>query len=132
MDIAGMEMVVIVTVLALLQFIWFGIEVGSMRAKHEVKAPAMSGAPEFERMFRVHYNTMEQLVVFLPALWLYAHMVNPTWAAGFGVVYLVARFIYRSAYVKDPAGRSTGFTLTFLPVAVMLLWVLVVAVMKLV
>ncbi len=127
-----MDMVAIVTVLALMQFVWFGIQVGSMRAKHEVKAPTMSGPPEFERMFRVHYNTMEQLVVFLPALWLYAHMVNPMWAAGLGVVYLVARFIYRAAYLKDPAGRSTGFTLTFLPIAVMLVWVLVIAVMNLV
>jgi uncharacterized MAPEG superfamily protein len=127
-----MDMVAIVTVLALTQFVWFGIQVGSQRAKHEVKAPAMSGPPEFERMFRVHYNTMEQLVVFLPALWLYAHMVNPTWAAGLGVVYLVARFVYRAAYLKDPAGRSTGFTLTILPIAVMLIWVLVVAVMNLI
>ncbi len=127
-----MDMVAVVTVLALMQFVWFGIQVGSMRAKHEVKAPTMSGPPEFERMFRVHYNTMEQLVVFLPALWLYAHMVNPMWAAGLGVVYLVARFIYRAAYLKDPAGRSTGFTLTFLPIAVMLVWVLVIAVMNLV
>ena len=127
-----MDMVAIVTVLALMQFVWFGIQVGSQRAKHEVKAPAMSGPPEFERMFRVHYNTMEQLVVFLPALWLYAHMVNPMWAAGLGVVYLVARFIYRAAYLKDPAGRSTGFTLTILPIAVMLVWVLVVAVMNLI
>ena len=127
-----MDMVAIVTVLALMQFVWFGIQVGSMRAKHEVKAPTMSGPPEFERIFRVHYNTMEQLVVFLPALWLYAHMVNPMWAAGLGVVYLVARFIYRAAYLKYPAGRSTGFTLTFLPIAVMLVWVLVIAVMNLV
>ncbi len=127
-----MDMVAIVTVLALMQFVWFGIQVGSQRAKHEVKAPTMSGPPEFERMFRVHYNTMEQLVVFLPALWLYAHMVNPLWAAGLGVVYLVARFIYRAAYLKDPAGRSTGFTLTFLPIAVMLVWVLVAAVMNLI
>jgi uncharacterized membrane protein YecN with MAPEG domain len=127
-----MDMVAIITVLALMQFVWFGIQVGSQRAKHEVKAPTMSGPPEFERMFRVHYNTMEQLVVFLPALWLYAHMVNPLWAAGLGVVYLVARFIYRAAYLKDPAGRSTGFTLTFLPIAVMLVWVLVAAVMNLI
>ena len=132
MNMAGMEVVAIVTVLAMLQFVWFGIQVGSMRVQHEVKAPAMSGAPGFERMNRVHYNTLEQLIVFLPALWLYAHMVNPAWAAGFGIVYLVGRFVYRAAYLKDPAGRSVGFTLTFLPMAVMLLWVLVVAVMKLI
>ena len=127
-----MEYTTIVTVLILLQFTWFGIQVGSMRAKHDVKAPAMSGAPEFERMFRIHYNTMEQLVVFLPALWLYANMVNPLWAAGFGVVFLIGRFIYRAAYLKDPASRSTGMTLTFLPGAVMLIWVLVKAVLALI
>ena len=127
-----MDMIAIVTVLALVQFIWFGIEVGSMRAKHEVNAPAMSGHADFERSFRVHYNTMEQLVVFLPALWLYANLVNPLWGAGLGVVYLIARFIYRGAYLKNPTSRSTGFMLTFLPSAVMLAWVLVVSVMKLI
>jgi uncharacterized MAPEG superfamily protein len=127
-----MDMIAIVTVLALLQFTWFGIQVGSMRVKHDIKAPAMFGQSEFDRMYRVHYNTLEQLVVFLPALWLYAHMVNPLWGAGLGVVYLIARFIYRGAYLKDPAGRSMGFTLTILPTAVMLIWVLVVAVLNLI
>jgi len=125
-----MDWVAIVTVLALLQFTWFGIQVGSLRAKHEIKAPAMFGQTEFDRMYRVHYNTMEQLVVFLPALWLYAHMVNPLWGAGLGVVYLIGRFIYRAAYLKNPAGRSAGFTLSFLPSAIMLIWVLIVAVLK--
>jgi len=127
-----MEYTTIVTILILLQFIWFGIQVGMMRAKHDVKAPAMSGAPEFERMNRVHYNTMEQLVVFLPALWLYAHMVNPLWAAGFGTVFLIARFIYHSSYLKDPASRSLGFSCTILPGVVMLIWVLIKAVLALI
>ena len=127
-----MEYTAIVTVLILLQFTWFGFQVGAMRGKHEIKAPAVSGAPEFDRSFRVHYNTMEQLVVFVPVLWLYAHMVNPMWGAGFGIVFLVARFIYQSAYLKDPAGRSLGATLTFLPALVMMIWVLVKAVMTLI
>ena len=127
-----MDWIVVITVLATLQFVWFGIQVGSMRAKHEVKAPAMSGPPDFERMFRIHYNTMEQLVVFLPALWLYAHMVNPIWGAGIGAVYLVGRFVYRAAYLKDPSGRSLGFALSSLPAMVMLVWVLVVAVRNLI
>jgi hypothetical protein len=126
-----MEAVTIVTVLAILQFFWFGFEVGKMRAKHQCKAPATTGAPEFERMFRVQQNTMEQLVMFLPALWLYASLVNPIWAAGMGVVYLVGRFIYRSSYVKDPAGRSLGFGITILPTSVMLIWVLIAAAIKL-
>ena len=120
-----MEWVTIVTVLAIGQFIWFGVQVGSMRGKHEVKAPAMTGHPEFERMSRIQMNTLEQMVCFLPALWMYAHLGNPLWGAGLGVVYLIGRFIYRSAYLKDPGGRTAGFMITFLPTAVMLVWVLI-------
>ncbi len=123
-----MEILAIVTILALGQFVYFSIQVGSYRGKYGVKAPAVSGAPEFERMFRVQQNTMEQLVVFLPALWIFGHLVKPSYAAGFGLVYIVARFIYRAEYLKDPASRSPGFTLSFLPTAVMLVWSLVVAV----
>ncbi len=127
-----MEAVTIVTVLALIQYYWFGVEVGKMRAKHECKAPAMSGAPEFERMFRVQQNTMEQLVMFVPALWLYASLANPLWGAGMGVIYLIGRIIYRSSYVNDPKSRSLGFMISVLPTSVMLIWVLVAAILKLV
>lgn len=127
-----MEPVIIVTVLALLQLTWFGIEVGSMRKKHGIKAPESLGHPEFDRRFRIHENTLGQLVAFLPALWLFAHMVNPLWAAGVGVVYLAGRFVYRSAYFRNPASRGPGFALTSVPVLVMLIWVLVDAIRALV
>jgi uncharacterized membrane protein YecN with MAPEG domain len=127
-----MEMapVVIVTILALIQYTYFGIQVGGVRQKTDVKAPAMAGDAEFERTNRVHQNTLEQLIVLLPALWLYAYYVNPLWGAGIGAVYIVGRFIYRSAYIKDPSNRTLGFMLSFLPSAVMMLWVLVVAFMS--
>lgn len=127
-----MDWVIIVTVLALLQYTVFGVQVGAMRAKHQVRAPGMSGAPEFERMFRVHYNTMEQLVLLLPLMWMFAYSVSPLYAAGFGVVFIVGRFIYRAAYLKDPSGRSAGFTLSIVPSAVMAIWLLVDAVLNLV
>ncbi len=122
-----MESVAIVTLLALGQFVFFSIQVGSMRGKHKIKAPATSGHPEFERMFRVQQNTMEQLVAFIPALWIFGYLVNPTWAAAFGLVFIVGRFIYWSSYRNDPASRGAGFTITFLPTAVMLVWSLIAA-----
>ncbi|MCH7538239.1 MAG: MAPEG family protein [Proteobacteria bacterium] len=122
-----MEAVVIVTALALIQFVVFGIQVSRIRGKSGIKAPTMTGSPELDRMFRVHVNTMEQLVLFIPALWLYAYYVNPLWGAGIGLVYIVGRFIYRAAYLQDPSNRGLGFALSFLPSTVMLLWVLVVA-----
>ena len=125
-----MQAVAIVTILALAQFILFTVQVGSMRGKHGVKAPAVTGHPEFERMFRVQQNTMEQLVAFIPALWIYAYLVNPFWGAAMGLVFIVGRFIYRASYVKDPDSRGIGFTLTFLPTAVMLVWSLIDALLS--
>ena len=122
-----MEVLAIVTILALGQFIFFSIHVGTMRGKHQVTGPATTGAPEFERSFRVQQNTMEQLVVFLPALWIFGHLVKPSWAAGFGLIFIVGRFIYRAEYLKEPSSRSLGFMISFLPSAVMLVWSLVVA-----
>ncbi|MCH8249580.1 MAG: MAPEG family protein [Proteobacteria bacterium] len=123
-----MEAVVIVTVLALAQYMFFGVQVGAARQKSGVKAPATTGETQFECVNRVHQNTLEQLIVFIPALWIYAHYVDPLWGAGIGVVYLIGRFVYRAAYLKDPSTRTLGFSLSYLPGAVMSLWVLVVAV----
>ncbi len=126
------EYTAIVTLLALMQFMLFSIQVGSMRVKHGVKAPATAGHPEFERMFRVQQNTMEQMVVFVPALWIYAYLVNPLWGAGIGIFFVIGRIVYRAAYLKDPASRSNGFTIGVLATAVLLVWSLVAAVMSLI
>ncbi len=125
-----MEATVIVTFLALAQYVLFGVQVGSMRGKYEIKAPATSGHPEFDRMNRVHLNTMEQLVLFLPALWIHALYANPLYGAGIGLVFIVGRFMYRAEYLKDPASRGTGFTLSFVASAVLLIWALVAAVLR--
>ena len=126
------EYTAIVTLLILMQFMLFSIQVGSMRVKHGVKAPAIAGHPEFERMFRIQQNTMEQLVVFVPALWIYAYLVNPLWGAGIGLLFIIGRFVYRAAYLKDPASRSNGFTIGVLATAVLLVWSLVAAVISLI
>jgi glutathione S-transferase len=120
--------VLIVIVLALLQFIGFGIAVGRARSRYGVMAPATGGHPEFERYFRVHMNTLEQLVAFLPAVWLFAQFIDPRWAAALGAVYLAGRMLYFFSYVKDPKSRGLGFALTALPTLFMLAGVLYAAV----
>ena len=116
-----MDYVPLVAVLAIIQFMIFGILVGRAREKYGVKAPAISGNEHFERVFRVQMNTLEQLVCFLPALFLAsAYWPQPSVAAA-GVVYLVGRELYRRAYVADPATRSMGFLLTVLPTFVLLI-----------
>jgi glutathione S-transferase len=123
-----MPYVDIVTALALLQFIVFGFKVGRARGRYEVKAPAVTGNETFERHFRVQQNTLEQLIVFLPGLYLFSHYWSPVVAAVLGVIYLVGRELYAMTYVKDPAKREVGFGLTFLPTVVLVVGGLIGAV----
>jgi uncharacterized MAPEG superfamily protein len=123
-----MELVAIVIALALLEFVAFGILVGRARGRYGVNAPATGGHEIFDRYFRVHYNTMELLVVFVPSIWLFGLYVSPAWGAAIGAVYLVARIIYFRGYVADPAKRELGFGLSVLPILVLLIGALVGAV----
>jgi glutathione S-transferase len=116
-----MAYVDIVTALALLQFMVFGMQVASARGKYGVHAPAVTGNEIFERHFRVQQNTLEQLIVFLPGLYLFAHYFNSLWAAGLGLIYLIGRQVYSASYVKDPKSRSAGFGLTVLPTLVLII-----------
>ena len=126
-----MAWVVIVTVLALAQFIGFGILVGGARARYKVSAPATTGNEIFERYFRVQMNTLELVVLFVPAIWLFAVLVSANWAAGLGAVYLVGRMVYLRSYIREPKSRSLGFGLSALPILIMLGWVLCVAIFRL-
>lgn len=127
-----MHYVAIVTAVALLQFVWFGWQVGVARAKYNIAAPAISGNDMFERHFRVQMNTQEQLLVFLPALWIFASFISPLWAAVLGAIFVVGRAVYATTYVRDPKSRSIGFALTALPNLLMLLGILIWAVWALV
>jgi glutathione S-transferase len=110
----------IVVALAAIQFLVFGMQVGAARGRYGVKAPAIGGNETFERYFRVQMNTLECMVLLLPAIYLFSRHVSPGWAAGLGAVYLIGRQIYAISYVRDPASRGPGFGLSMSPIMVML------------
>jgi uncharacterized membrane protein YecN with MAPEG domain len=116
-----MAWTVLISVLALLQLFFFSTQVGRMRARYGIKAPAVTGNEIFERYFRVHMNTLELLVMFLPALWFASRYVPPFWPAMVGVVYLIGRFVYFRSYTADPAKRGPGFGLSMMPIILLLL-----------
>ena len=127
-----MELLTIVSLLAVIQFVVFGALVGAARGRSGLKAPAVTGDEQFERYFRVHYNTLEQLVEFLPGLWAFGLLINVPAAAGLGLVYLVGRLVYFRAYVADPATRGIGMLLSAMPSHILLLGGLGAAIWRLV
>jgi uncharacterized membrane protein YecN with MAPEG domain len=113
-------LVAIVTILALLLYVVMSLRVGRARTKYGLPAPAISGNPDFERVFRVQANTLEWLPIFLPSLWLFALYWNDRLAAGLGLVWIVGRYLYMTGYSREAGARSLGFGIQALAVAVLL------------
>lgn len=116
-----MQFIAIVTALALLEYLGISLLVGRARGKYGIKAPATSGNEIFERTFRVHQNTLEQLVIFLPSLWLFATYVRPRWGAAIGLAFIVGRALYVRGYIADPEKRGQGFLIGFVANVLLLL-----------
>ena len=122
----------LVTCLATLLYFWIGYRVGEARSKYSVPAPATSGNPDFERIFRVQMNTLEWMPIFLPALWLFAIYISDAIAAALGVVWIVGRILYMTGYAESAKKRGRGFAIQagaagilWLGATVMILWRLV-------
>ncbi len=110
----------LVTILMLLVYFWTGLQVGKARGKYGVKAPATTGPEEFNLVFRSSVNTLEQLVMTLPAIWLFAAFGpgnGDIWAAVIGVVWIIGRILYVTSYNKAADKRSAGFMVGFLATA---------------
>jgi glutathione S-transferase len=111
----------LVTCLAMLFYFYTGIRVGKARETFGVKAPAITGNPDFERVFRVQMNTLEWMPIFLPSLWLFAIYISDPIAAALGLVWIAGRILYLTGYSQAAAKRGPGFGIQALAVAV--LWV---------
>jgi glutathione S-transferase len=110
----------IVTCLALLLYVVFSVRVATARVKYNILAPATTGHPAFERIFRIQANTGEQLLLFLPSLWLFSIYVAPIWASVLGLAWIAGRIVYAVSYSRDPQQRTLGFVIGFLASAVLL------------
>src|SRR5436305_14740563 len=110
----------LVTCVALLFYFLTTVRVAKARAAFGIKAPATSGNPDFERVFRVQMNTLEWLPIFLPSLWLFAIYVGDQVAAPIGLLWIVGRIVYMIGYMQATERRSPGFFIQALACAVLL------------
>ncbi len=116
-----MEYATLIVLLALLQYVWFTMRVGLSRGKFNINAPACEGDETWERLFRVQQNTMEQLILLIPASYAFAYYMSPDWVLLPGGIFIIGRFLYSAEYVKDPKSRGPGMGLTLLANVVLLL-----------
>jgi len=105
------------TLVALLLYAVTVANVGRARAKYKIEAPAITGHPDFERAQRVQVNTLEQMIAFLPALWLFAIYLSAPWASLLGAVWIVGRAVYAVGYYQAAEKRGVGFGIGFLAFA---------------
>jgi glutathione S-transferase len=103
-------LVALVTLLALALYFTMSINVARARGKYGVAAPATTGHPDFERAYRIQANTLEGLIVFLPALWIFTVFSALDYvAAGLGLVWIVGRVLYMTGYSRAAEARGLGF-----------------------
>lgn len=112
----------LVTLLAIAVFFGCGFAVGRARGLYKIAAPATTGHPDFERVFRVQMNTLESLAMFLPALWIAARYSDPRLVGGIGLLWVAARIWFAIAYASDATKRGPGFGLGL--AATVALWLL--------
>ena len=115
----------IVTCLALLLYALLSVRVAVARAKYNISAPATTGHPVFERAFRIQQNTGEQLLLMLPALWLFSIFVAPIWACLLGLVWIAGRILYAIGYIREPERRLAGFAIALAASGLLLLGALI-------
>lgn len=120
-----------VTCLMLLVYFWTATVAAKARKTFNVPAPAIDGPEGFRRIYRSHENTLEQLVLTLPAVWLFAAWVSDLWAALAGLIWCVGRVAYVRGYAAEQNKRGTGFMIGLLATGVCLIGSLVVIVMHL-
>jgi len=112
-----MHFLTLTTLLTLVQYLFFGALVAKARQSEQVTAPAVQGSLLFNTLYRVHQNTLERLLVFLPLLWMAAQFWPAPLIAAWGGLFLIARFVYWKGYVKSPVDRKMGNILTMLVMA---------------
>jgi glutathione S-transferase len=99
------------TLASILLYFYFGVCVGKARVQLKIPAPATTGDPLFERLYRVQMNTLEWMVIYLPCLWLFGFYVSDSGAGLLGLAWIVGRYLYKRGYEASPEQRGRGFVI---------------------
>ncbi|XP_013881340.1 leukotriene C4 synthase [Austrofundulus limnaeus] len=109
-----------VTVLGVLEQVYFSLQVIYARRKYSVSPPSTNGPPEFERIFRAQVNCSEYFPIFIIVLWTAGVFFSQAVSSCCGLLYLYGRLCYFRGYSESAHGR-----LVPLYFSAKVLWVLI-------
>ena len=96
--------------------------VGYLRGKLKIEAPAITGHPSFERGHRTHMNTVENLILFVPLLWVASYFYGGQVPFWIGLVWVLSRVLYAWGYSQNNTQlRGPGAGLGFLSLFALLI-----------
>jgi glutathione S-transferase len=102
------------TILDMVLYFVVTLRVMGARFKYKIEAPSIDGPLPFQRIFRVQQNTLEQLALHLPLLWIAAYAMDDVFAATLGLIWLFARVLYAARYYRKAGRRHKGFLIATL------------------
>ena len=120
----------ILSSLSLLVYYFTLFKAGTARVKYNIQAPSHDVPEEYVRKVRVHHNTLEHLVLFLPGLWLFSFAVDPVWASLIGILWPIGRIGYAFGYYKDANKRGLGLYISMPPIYIFIIGSLVGFILK--
>lgn len=125
-----MRYTVLATFASLIAYCFFFVKVSRARVKYRIEAPKTTGDAAFERILRVQQNTVEQMVLFLPSLWLFGFYVSDSFAGLLGLAWTAARALYAAEYYADAKKRGPGAMISMLIAFALLLGGTIEALLK--
>jgi glutathione S-transferase len=111
----------LITLASLLFYVLLAVDVAKARVRCNVRAPATTGDPVFERIYRVQMNTLEWLPIYIPSLWLFGFYVSDLGAAAVGAIWIAGRYLYKTGYEEAPEKRHRGFMIQMSATTILLL-----------
>ena len=98
----------------LIVLLTFGLSFNVGKRRGEFPPPTMTGDDAFNRAFRIHYNTIEHMVLFIPLMWVAVPYWGDRITAALAAVWLIGRLLYAITYQKDPSTRTPGLLISLL------------------
>ena len=109
------------TLLDMVLYFWVTLNVAIARNKFSIQPPVTTGPEGFLCVMRVQQNTLEQLALHLPLLWIAAFAMDDVFAATLGLVWFFGRTLYAIRYYQKPSRRLKGFAIAMFTNAILFL-----------